>query len=101
MARSARPAPGSVTPVKGRSEVPDRSEVPEDARRREWAGRMGRMIAALPAREREVLVLRLVRRLSVEETAETLRSTPTGVLIAQHQALDRLRSSIARSGGGS
>lgn len=63
------------------------------------AARMGRMIAALPDREREVLVLRLVRRFTVEETAESLGTTPQGVLIAEHVALDRLRASIARGCG--
>lgn len=70
------------------------------AGQRDMATRMGQLIAALPDRDREVLVVRLVRRFSVEDTAKTLGSTPTGVLIAQHHALDRLRSSIADTGGG-
>jgi len=56
---------------------------------------MGRLLDLLPAKQREILVLRIVVGLSAEETAEAVASTPGAVRVAQHRALSRLRSSVS------
>lgn len=57
----------------------------------EFAGRMGRLLEAVSDKQREILHLRVVVGLSVEETAEAVGSTPGAVRVAQHRALNRLR----------
>ncbi len=54
-------------------------------------GRMAKWLESVPDEQREILHLRLVRGLSVEEIADALGSTPSAVRIAQHRALNRLR----------
>ncbi|MQY24100.1 sigma-70 family RNA polymerase sigma factor [Nocardia macrotermitis] len=53
--------------------------------------RMNAMLATLPERAREILILRLVVGLSAEETATTVGSTAGAVRVAQHRALAKLR----------
>ncbi|HLR99178.1 MAG TPA: sigma-70 family RNA polymerase sigma factor [Mycolicibacillus parakoreensis] len=62
------------------------------------ADRMNRLLAVLPAKQREILTLRVVVGLSAEETATAVGSTPGAVRVAQHRALARLRSEIVASG---
>ncbi len=49
-------------------------------------------LAELPAAQREVLVLRVVVGLSVEQAAAALSFTPDAVRRVQHEALQRLRA---------
>lgn len=76
-------------------EVPDGvSEVagPEQrALRFELNERLARLLDVLPAKQREIVVLRVVVGLSAEETAAAVGSTPGAVRVAQHRALGRLR----------
>jgi RNA polymerase sigma-70 factor (ECF subfamily) len=51
-------------------------------------------IGRLSAKQRSVLVLRILLGLSAEETAEILDSTPGVVRVAFHQALASLRSAV-------
>lgn len=67
---------------------------PERALRAE----MIRLLGALPDKQREVLVMRVLGGLSIEETAEVVGSTPGAVRVTQHRALARLRSSAAEGG---
>ncbi|MDD7964590.1 sigma-70 family RNA polymerase sigma factor [Actinomycetospora lemnae] len=53
--------------------------------------RLGRLLEYLPDRQREVLVLRTVVGLSVDEVAHATGITAGAVRIAQHRALCRLR----------
>ncbi|GLZ29786.1 hypothetical protein Lesp02_19760 [Lentzea sp. NBRC 105346] len=80
-------------------EVPDGPELepgPEQsALRLESAEEMSRLLGVLPAKQREILVLRVVLGLSAEETAEMIGSTPGAVRVAQHRALGRLRKELA------
>lgn len=62
------------------------------------AARMERLLAVLPAKQREILTLRIVVGLSAEETADAVGSTPGAVRVAQHRALARLKSEIAGTG---
>jgi len=62
------------------------------------SARMERLLAILPEKQREILILRVVVGMSAEETAEAVGSTPGAVRVAQHRALAKLKSQI--SGGG-
>ena len=62
------------------------------------ASRMDQLLSVLPAKQREILTLRIVVGLSAEETAEAVGSTPGAVRVAQHRALARLKSEIAGTG---
>lgn len=61
---------------------------------------MGRLLQVLPARQREILILRVVVGLSAEETADAVGSTPGAVRVAQHRALTRLKTELAATGDG-
>ncbi len=68
--------------------------------RSESAERMARLLGTLPDKQRDILVLRVVVGLSAEKTAAAVGSTPGAVRVAQHRALNRLRTvlkSTARS----
>jgi RNA polymerase sigma-70 factor (ECF subfamily) len=60
----------------------------------ESAARMDRLLAALPEKQREIIILRVVVGMSAEETAEAVGSTPGAVRVAQHRALAKLKSEI-------
>jgi RNA polymerase sigma-70 factor, ECF subfamily len=60
--------------------------------------RMSELLEILPAKQREILILRVVVGLSAEETAEAVGSTAGAVRVAQHRALARLKSAIAAAG---
>jgi RNA polymerase sigma-70 factor (ECF subfamily) len=82
------------------AEVPDEPELdagPEQrAMRVEMTTRMAELLQVLPAKQREILVLRVVVGLSAEETADAVGSTPGAVRVAQHRALARLRTAATR-----
>jgi RNA polymerase sigma-70 factor, ECF subfamily len=60
----------------------------------ESAARMNRLLAVLPEKQREILILRVVVGMSAEETAEAVGSTAGAVRVAQHRALARLKAEI-------
>lgn len=81
--------------------VPDRtaeqSEQPEHVVvRLETAAQVARLLETLPARQAEILRLRVAAGLSAEETAAVLDMTPGAVRVAQHRALARLRDLAPR-----
>ncbi|HEX3590521.1 MAG TPA: sigma-70 family RNA polymerase sigma factor [Pseudonocardiaceae bacterium] len=82
------------------AEVPDEPELdagPEQrAMRVETTARINELLQVLPAKQREILVLRVVVGLSAEETADAVGSTPGAVRVAQHRALARLRTAASR-----
>lgn len=57
--------------------------------------RMNRLLAVLPDKQREIVILRVVVGMSAEETAEAVGSTPGAVRVAQHRALAKLKSELA------
>ena len=85
-------------------EVPERPTVdlgPEQmAIDADSAARMDALLNLLPAKQREILILRVVVGLSAEETAEAVGSSPGAVRVAQHRALARLRAEIIEAGLG-
>jgi RNA polymerase sigma-70 factor, ECF subfamily len=60
--------------------------------------RMNQLLEILPAKQREILILRVVVGLSAEQTAEAIGGTPGAVRVAQHRALARLKSEIMAAG---
>jgi RNA polymerase sigma-70 factor (ECF subfamily) len=64
----------------------------------EAAERMNKLLAILPEKQREILVLRVVVGMSAEETAEAVGSTAGAVRVAQHRALARLKGELNGTG---
>jgi RNA polymerase sigma-70 factor, ECF subfamily len=62
---------------------------------------MRALLAQLPDKQREILVLRVVVGLSAEETAIAVGSTPGAVRVAQHRAVAKLRGVLGPAGGAS
>ncbi|HYB36094.1 MAG TPA: sigma-70 family RNA polymerase sigma factor [Mycobacterium sp.] len=60
--------------------------------------RMNELLEVLPAKQRDILILRVVVGLSAEETASAIGSSPGAVRVAQHRALARLKSEIVAAG---
>ena len=79
------------------------NELPEAAALDDVFDRIGErerveaMLGCLTDEQREVVLLRVVAGLSVEETAEVVGRRPGAVRALQHRALGRLRASLARS----
>ena len=84
------------------SEVPDIQDLADGPEAQvmqvELAGRMATLLGLLPAKQREIIRLRVVVGLSAEQTAEAVGSTPGAVRVAQHRALSRLRSVVGSEG---
>ena len=64
----------------------------------ESSARMNKLLAVLPEKQREILILRVVVGMSAEETAEAVGSTAGAVRVAQHRALARLKAEIMATG---
>ncbi len=58
------------------------------------AARMDKLLAVLPEKQREIVILRVVVGMSAEETAEAVGSTAGAVRVAQHRALTRLKAEL-------
>ncbi|MEU5695968.1 sigma-70 family RNA polymerase sigma factor [Actinosynnema sp. NPDC020468] len=83
-------------PVAEVPDAPNQEAGPELlAIRGELSEEMSRLLAILPPKQRDILVLRVVVGLSAEETAEAVESTPGAVRVAQHRALTKLRDAVA------
>ncbi len=85
------------------SEIPENSgfaDSPEaHVLQGESAERMARLLDTLPDKQRDILVLRVVVGLSAETTAAAVGSTPGAVRVAQHRALNRLRTVLKSTAG--
>ncbi|MCE5290165.1 MAG: sigma-70 family RNA polymerase sigma factor [Nocardiaceae bacterium] len=84
------------------SEVPDvisNDDGPEQRAIDAEASRaMEALLASLPEKHREILILRLVVGLSAEETAAAVGSTAGAIRVAQHRAISKLKTQIAKAG---
>ncbi|WP_067667307.1 sigma-70 family RNA polymerase sigma factor [Nocardia miyunensis] len=87
VARDKSCATGEVPEVACTDQGPEQRAIESEETR--W---MNALLATLPERTREILILRLVVGLSAEETATTVGSTPGAVRVAQHRALAKLRA---------
>lgn len=72
---------------------PDRQVSEHDA-----ASRVRRLVAGLPERQREVVLLRIFEELSVAETASAMRCREGTVKALLHKAIRRLKLDIENSG---
>ncbi|WP_018163450.1 sigma-70 family RNA polymerase sigma factor [Smaragdicoccus niigatensis] len=84
------------------SEVPDvisNDDGPEQRAIDAEASRaMEALLSSLPEKHREILILRLVVGLSAEETAAAVGSTAGAIRVAQHRAISKLKTQIAKAG---
>lgn len=88
-------------PVAEFPEFPELADGPEQyAMNGERNGRMARLMAALPPKQSEILILRVLVGLSADETADAIGSTPGAVRVAQHRALSKLRRLLEAEGMG-
>jgi RNA polymerase sigma-70 factor (ECF subfamily) len=79
-------------PVSAMLDPPGSEASPEQCVTRDvLAVRMAKMRQVLPAKQWEILMLRVVIGLSTRETANAVGSTPGAVRVTQHKALARLR----------
>ena len=80
------------------ADLPDEPEAADGPERRLLAKERAALLTALVYRltpqQRQVLVLRLGVGLSIEETAQTLRTTPGQIRVTQHRALARMRRMV-------
>lgn len=84
-------------PVATLPDEPDSEMDPEQCAMRDvLATRVALIRRMLTAKQWEILMLRVVVRLSVKETAEAVGSTPGAVQVALHKALARLRLTASR-----
>jgi RNA polymerase sigma factor (sigma-70 family) len=95
--RSARrPRPDSAAPVE--AVAAPGGDVEEEALRRLSDERVQRLCRQLAPDQRNVLLLRMVGGLSIEQTAEALRKSPGAVKALQHRAVAALRRLVEREG---
>jgi RNA polymerase sigma-70 factor (ECF subfamily) len=74
-------------------DTPDEALGPEErALLSSDAAWMRELLALLPERQRELVLLRIAAGLTAEETGEVLGMSPGAVRVAQHRALSRLRA---------
>jgi RNA polymerase sigma-70 factor (ECF subfamily) len=93
VADAQRAAYRTPVPVERVPETPDLADGPEaSALRGADADRVRALLDQLPEQQRELLMLRVAGGLSAEETAAALGMTPGAVRVAQHRALQKLRS---------
>ncbi|MFF1608220.1 RNA polymerase sigma factor ShbA [Amycolatopsis sp. NPDC058278] len=80
-------------------EVPDEVESGANPEQRALQGelneRMSQLLQVLPPLHREIVVLRVVVGLSMDETAEALGISPGAVRVTQYRALKKLRKVLA------
>lgn len=84
------------------SEVPDvvstENGPEQQALDSEASRQMNELLSTLPEKHREILILRLVVGMSAEETAAAVGSTAGAVRVAQHRAIAKLKTQVARAG---
>jgi len=79
-------------------ELPDRAGTETVAVERLTAqGAVEMLVRRLPADQAEIVLLRVLGDLDVEQVAEILGKSPGAVRIAQHRALKRLQHTFARN----
>ncbi|CDZ87064.1 sigma factor-like helix-turn-helix DNA-binding protein [Rhodococcus ruber] len=72
-----------------------RGNQPDAVCGRSGGARAAALLSTLTRRQRDILRLRVIEGLSVEESAAVLRTTPGAVRVDQHRALSRLRAALA------
>lgn len=98
LADAQRAAMRAPAPVPDIPDGPDDAPSPETvAVMRDDAATAMTLMQQLPAQQREILTLRVAVGMSTEETAAALGMSTGAVRVAQHRALGKLRTMIART----
>jgi RNA polymerase sigma-70 factor (ECF subfamily) len=85
----------AAVPVAELPDGPEQAAGPEELVMRDGDARRAReLLASLPDTARELLILRVAVGLSAEETGRALNMSAGAVRVAQHRAMQRLRSMI-------
>lgn len=88
-------------PASGDEQSPDREDPNESpvglAEKNEAADVVRQLLADLPERQREALVLRFFEDLTIDETAAAMKAAPGTVKATVHQALKALKKRFERS----
>ncbi|MDX6744425.1 sigma-70 family RNA polymerase sigma factor [Actinocorallia sp. A-T 12471] len=96
IADALRAAIRTAVPTEDLPDGPDERPGPEETVVRYLEAAQAReMLGRLPAQQRELVLLRVVRGLSAEETGTVLGMSAGAVRVAQHRALARLRAMAA------
>ena len=101
LADAQRAAMKGPAPVAAVPDGPDDAPSPESvAVMRDQAAVAMNLMQQLPSQQREILTLRVAVGLSTDETAAALGMSPGAVRVAQHRALNKLRTMIAAAEAG-
>jgi RNA polymerase sigma-70 factor, ECF subfamily len=96
VADALRGAARTAVPVPDLPDMPDDRPGPEETVIAKWEGeRVRHVFAQLPARQRRLLLLRVVSGLTAAEAGEVLGMSAAAVRVAQHRALARMRKLLA------
>jgi RNA polymerase sigma factor (sigma-70 family) len=93
--RSAR-RPAEPMPAPELERLGPLGDTEEDAQRALSAERVGRILAQLSPDQQNVILLRVLGELSIEQVAEVLGKTPGAVKALQHRGFDAIRREIER-----
>jgi RNA polymerase sigma-70 factor (ECF subfamily) len=91
--RNKADAMADVPDVISTEDGPEQKALESEASRQ-----MNQLLATLPEKHREILILRLVMGMSAEETAAAVGSTAGAVRVAQHRAIAKLKTQVAKAG---
>jgi RNA polymerase sigma factor (sigma-70 family) len=93
--RSAR-RPADPMPAPELERLGPLGDTEEDAQRALSAERVGRILAQLSPDQQNVILLRVLGELSIEQVAEVLGKTPGAVKALQHRGFEAIRGEIER-----
>lgn len=96
VARSVGRRPEILAPTEDLTGPGGAGDVEEDAMRSLEQERVGRILNGLTADQRDVLLLRLLSDLTVEQVATVVRKSPGAVKALQARGLEHVRRGIAR-----
>ena len=101
LADAQRAAMRGPAPVADVPDGPDDAHTPESvAVLRDQAALAMTLMQQLPGQQREILTLRVAVGMSTDETAAALGMSPGAVRVAQHRALNKLRTLLSEAEAG-
>ncbi|HEU5002484.1 MAG TPA: RNA polymerase sigma factor [Actinomycetota bacterium] len=94
--RYRRRHPAEAAPAEALAARAGEGDVEEEAMRSLGTQDVVRLLESIPVAQREVLLLRMVAGLSIEEVARTTRRTPNAVKALQRRGLAAIRKKLTR-----
>ena len=88
--------PGAPAPVEELEALGPRGDVEHEAMEGLASDRIGRLLDALTADQRDVLLLRIIGGLSIDQVAAAIGRKPGAVKMLQARGLDAIRREIQR-----